>query len=63
MRIVHVQNNIIHLRDMMKRSLQQDSYLEKTKVGRKSKRDKLKAKFDNKNKRKKFDDHDWDDRD
>lgn len=63
MRIVHVQNNIIHLRDMMKRSLQQDSYLEKTKVGRKSKRDKPKAKFDNKNKRKKFDDYDWDDRD
>ncbi|MDE3270960.1 hypothetical protein AAEU29_08755 [Pseudoalteromonas sp. SSM20] len=48
---------------MMKRSLQEDSYLEKSKTSKKAKREKPKSKFEGKNKRKKFDDYDWDERD
>ena len=48
---------------MMKHNLQQDSYLEKSKTGKKAKREKPKSKFEGKNKRKKFDDYDWDERD
>lgn len=45
----------------MKRNEEQDSYLEKTKVARKPKREKSKSKFDTKGKRKRFDDDEWDD--
>ncbi len=63
MQIVRDQSKSIHLRVMMKRSLQEDSYLEKSKTSKKAKREKPKSKFEGKNKRKKFDDYDWDERD